>query len=124
VAKPRNQDDERAVDLDHLEPALKKKAQDLGFRKRASVNKTVRLLDHEKWTLKLSLGFVAVMGLATVLSFGLRFFLPEERKGQLLLVGLFAGAWSFLSWLYAKRAKRRLHDVTELLEVVKGRLGK
>jgi hypothetical protein len=124
VAKPRNADEERAVDLDHLEPDLKSKALDLGFRKRASVNKIVRTLEHEKKGHKLSVGFVIVMGVAAVVSLVLRFFLPEERKGHFLLIGLFAGAWSFLAWLYAKRSSRRGKEAEELLAVVKAKLGK
>ncbi len=124
MAKPRNADEERAVDLDHLEPALKSKALDLGFRKRASVNKIVRTLDHERKGHKLSLGFVIVMAVAAAASFVLRIFLPEERKGHFLLMGLFAAAWSFLAWLYAKRSARRWKEAEELLSVVKERLGK
>jgi hypothetical protein len=124
VAKPRNADEERAVDLDDLDAALKKRALDLGFRKRASINKIVRTAEHERRGRKLSLGFVVFMGIAALVCLSLRFFLPEERKGHFLLMGLFAAAWSFLAWLYAKRATRREKGLEELLGVVKAKLGK
>ncbi len=124
MAKPRDKDEERAMDLDHLEPAMRERAHDLGFRKRASINKILRGIEHEKLTSRISLGFEVFMGLATLGSFVGRALAGEDHKGQLLLVGLFAFAWAIGAWAYKKRADHRHRDLEQLLAIVKEKLGK
>jgi hypothetical protein len=115
---------ERSVDLDSLEPALRDKALALGFKKRASVNKVVRTIEHEQTYHKMAWIFVGVMALAGVVFLGLRYVIDPDRKGQFLMIGLFALMWSFLSWLFARRTKKHIVYSEELLAVVKDKLGK
>jgi predicted permease len=122
--KQKNKDDERSMDMDHLEPAMKKKAHDLGFRKRVSINKVLRGIEHEKWAYRLCLGFVIAMAISAVVALVLRFFLPEERQGHFLMIGLFAAFWSLGAWFYSGRAVRREQWSHELLAIVKEKLGK
>jgi hypothetical protein len=124
LAKPRNKDEERSVDIDHLEPHQKKRAHDLGFRARISVNKVNRIIAHEQWTWRLCMGFTIFMAVATVACFALRVVLPEERKGHFLMMGLFAAFWALGSWAYSKRAARLEVWGVELLGIVKDKLGK
>jgi hypothetical protein len=124
VAKPKDQDNERAVDIDTLEPALRTKSLDLGFRKRVSINKVKRTIEHEQWTRKMSLGFMAVTALASAGGFLVRFFGPVDKRGEFLAIALFAALWAVGSWAYARRARRLEKDGEELLAVVKDRLGR
>ena len=122
--KQKSKEDERSVDINHLEPDLRSKAHDLGFRQRVSINKVVRGIEHEKWAYRLCMGFVIVTGLAAAGSFVARFFLPPDRQGHFLMIGLFAAFWSLGSWTYSKRAARREKEGEELLAFVRNKLGK
>jgi len=122
--KQKNKDEERSVDIDHLEPDLKSKAFDLGFRKRVSVNKVARVLEHEKWWARLCMVLTGVGVLASIGCFAARIVLSEEKKGHFLMMGLFAALWALGSWAYAKRAARLEKASMELLAVVKAKLGK
>jgi Flp pilus assembly protein TadB len=124
VGKNKKQDEERAVDLESLEPELRNKTLHLGFRKRVSINKVLRVIEHEKFTRKMSLGFMALTALAALAAFVVRAVGPLEKRGEFLAIGLFASLWAVGSWAYAKRAKRLELDGEELLAVVRERLGK
>lgn len=124
MARPKKQDDERAVDLETLEPAMRTKALDLGFRKRVSINKVLRTSEHEQRTRKLSLAFMALTGAASLGGFIVRFVGPVEKRGEFLAIGLFALLWAVGSWAYARRARRLEKDAEVLLAVVRERLGK
>ena len=122
--RQQNKEDERSVDMNNLEPALKKKAHDLGFRQRVSINKILRGIEHEKWAYKLCMGFVVVMAVAAMGFLIGMTVVDEDRRGHFLGIGVFAAFWSAGAFIYSKRAiKRQLHS-NELLAVVKDKLGK
>ena len=122
--RQQNKEDERSVDMNALEPALKKKAHDLGFRQRVSINKILRGIEHEKWAWKLCMGFVVVMAVAAMGFLIGMTVVHEDRRGHFLGIGVFAAFWSAGAYIYSKRAIRRQEWSDELLVVVKDKLGK
>lgn len=122
--KQQDREDERSVDMDKLEPVLRKKAHDLGFRQRVSINKVLRGIEHEKRAYRLCMGFVVGMAVLAAAFIVGKFVSPPERQGHLLGIGIFVAFWSLGAFIYSKRAVRREAWSEELLEVVKAKLGK
>lgn len=126
MAKKKSKDvesNERAVDVEALEPRLQPIALRLGFRKRVSVNKVARTILEEEKHARVGKVFTGVMVGGTVAFLALSFAGPVSLHGKALGVAIFAAFWTLIGFVYTRQARRHKVELLEIDAVVKQMLG-